>query len=289
MRIFFFGITLYFLLFPGLAIGVERQDHSAYSGKYNISTISVQDLTNTAKNWHILDARPGRTWKNRTIPNSLHLAWEDFTSATTQKPLYQLLPFKRLAENFEKLGLHEKSPVVLFGDTDKSWGSEGWGLWLLLRMGHQGPIRILDGGSKAWKKAGFAMNAPNHSAISPEKYSFQLNDSISIDAAEIRKNPSGYRFIDVRTKFEWFSGHIPGAVHIPWRKFATSDGHILPKEKLEVLLKKHNITLDQPIIYYCSAGVRSGFAWLVHEFAHPGVAKNFVGGMEEWEATMPKK
>lgn len=289
MRNIFCGILLFQLLLPGLAMSTENGKSTTLPDSHNLGTITPAELAATADKWHIFDARPFKAWNKGTIQGSSRLTWENFTGSATQKPAYQLLPFGQLARNLGELGIQEKTPVVIFGDADKSWGSEGWGLWLLIRLGHQGPLRLLDGGSKAWSKEGLPMKIIHQPAPSTNVYTSNLNGQVSVDAAEIRKNATSFTLIDVRTKLEWVRGHIPGAVHIPWRNFASPDGKILSRKKLEAMLKQHGIKIDQPVVYYCAAGVRSGFSWLVHELAYPGVARNLAGGMEEWEATERKK
>ena len=58
----------------------------------------------------------------------------------------------------------------------------------------------------------------------------------------------GALLIDVRTKSEFDSGHLEGALHQPYQD-------ILKLPKLEEVDK------DKPIVVYCRSGRRSGFAY----------------------------
>lgn len=53
--------------------------------------------------------------------------------------------------------------------------------------------------------------------------------------------------IDVRTEQEWQSGHLEGAIWIPWTQ-------------IEAGVAAHNIGKDQTLAFYCAAGVRANRA-----------------------------
>jgi len=74
--------------------------------------------------------------------------------------------------------------------------------------------------------------------------------------------------IDVRTKPEFASGHIPGARHIP----LGSIGRELPE-----------VSTNGTIVMVCRSGARSGVACQRIISSHPNVV-NLTGGIGEWRA-----
>ena len=54
--------------------------------------------------------------------------------------------------------------------------------------------------------------------------------------------------IDVRSRLEFFFGHMPGAIRIPVRKINGAE------------LESRGITRDAKILVYCASGARSRFA-----------------------------
>lgn len=54
--------------------------------------------------------------------------------------------------------------------------------------------------------------------------------------------------IDVRSRFEFFFGHVPGAICIPVTKISARE------------LEKRGIARDAEIVVYCASGVRSAAA-----------------------------
>jgi rhodanese-related sulfurtransferase len=76
------------------------------------------------------------------------------------------------------------------------------------------------------------------------------------------------QFVDVREKYEWDAGRMPGARWIPL-------AHLAEDAK----------TLDptRPIVFVCRVGARSGFA--AQQFRSAGYdAYNLTGGLEAWVA-----
>jgi len=47
-------------------------------------------------------------------------------------------------------------------------------------------------------------------------------------------------------------------------------------------MTKHQIRRDKPVIYFCTGGIRSAWAWFVHQQSGYSAARNFEGGMALW-------
>jgi rhodanese-related sulfurtransferase len=76
----------------------------------------------------------------------------------------------------------------------------------------------------------------------------------------------GAMLIDVRRDYEWEGGRIAGARHIEVNQL-TAQAESIPK--------------DQPVIFYCRTGNRSGMA--AAAFREAGYdAHNMAGGIQAW-------
>jgi rhodanese-related sulfurtransferase len=76
----------------------------------------------------------------------------------------------------------------------------------------------------------------------------------------------GAMLIDVRRDYEWEGGRIAGARHI---------------EVNELTAQAESIPKDQPVIFYCRTGNRSGMA--AAAFREAGYdAHNMAGGIQAW-------
>jgi thiosulfate/3-mercaptopyruvate sulfurtransferase len=73
-------------------------------------------------------------------------------------------------------------------------------------------------------------------------------------------------------------------VHVPWDDFFSGDDRRpLTPEAVRNLLAKRGVNLSRPVVYYCTGGVRSAYAWTVHQLAGLRAARNYEGGLEEWK------
>jgi thiosulfate/3-mercaptopyruvate sulfurtransferase len=251
----------------------------------DLGLIDATVLKSNQAKWVILDARPKADWEAGHIPGALPFSWEDLTRTDPKGVKYSSIPPEELARALAKLGIDEKTPVVLYGDAGSSWGSEGYGVWLLSWLGHRAPVRLLAGGFQAWNNRKLALVKGSEKPGTPKAgYQVSLKPQYLATTEEIQKSKDGYALIDVRSGFEWFKGRIPGAVHIPWEEFyAGNDHHPLPAAELQQLLARHGVTGSKPVVFYCLGGVRSAYAWTVYQLAGLPAARNYKGSWAAWE------
>ena len=235
--------------------------------------------------WVILDTRPKTEWLSAHLPGALSFSWEDYTKSSGKDIQYGLKLPQGWANALGKMGINERMPIVVYADDDKSWGAEGWGCWALAWLGHKGPIRLLAGGIRSWKDKKLPLISGTEKLTrTPVQYHYRLDAWANIPTAEIAKQVKNLTLIDTRSTLEWITGRIPGAVHIEWTKFYSgAERRPLSTEALKKLLKDNDADLQKPVVYYCAAGVRSGFAWFVHQLSGLPPARNYAGGMEAWK------
>ena len=96
-----------------------------------------------------------------------------------------------------------------------------------------------------------------------------LYSSITMeDAAVLLESENDYLLLDVRTKQEYFSGHIPGAVCIPNEDIDENVAEALPDQ-------------EQVICVYCRSGNRSKQA--AEKLANLGYTNIVeIGGVKDW-------
>jgi thiosulfate/3-mercaptopyruvate sulfurtransferase len=251
----------------------------------DLGLIETAALKNITAKWVILDSRPKSDWEVGHIPGAIQFFWESYTRTDAKGVKYSSFPPQELAVALAGLGIDEKTPVVVYGDADKSWGSEGYTVWLLAWLGHKGPIRLLNGGVQAWHSQNLPLTKGNEKpAAKKAGYQVDLKPQYFVSTEDIQNGKVTYTLIDTRSTFEWIRGRIPGAIHIPWEDFYTGkDRHPLPAPELKKLLAKHGVDTTRPVVYYCLGGVRSAYAWAAHQLAGLPDAKNYKGSWAAWE------
>jgi len=251
----------------------------------NLALIDAATLKGNTSKWVILDSRPKAEWEEGHIPGAIQFFWDNYTRTDINGVKYSSLPPQEYAVAFAKLGIDEKTPLVIYGDADKSWGSEGFSAWLFTWLGHKGPIRLLNGGIPAWKNQNLPLvKGTEKAVISKARYQVDLMPQYIVSTEDIKNAKGTYSLVDTRSTFEWIRGKIPGAIHIPWEDFFTGkDRHPLPSAELKKLLIKHGVDPSKPVVYYCLGGVRSAYAWTAHQLAGLPDARNYKGSWAAWE------
>jgi thiosulfate/3-mercaptopyruvate sulfurtransferase len=261
--------------------GVLLSAENAMAG--NMSLIEPSVLNGELAKYVFLDARPKSEWQAGHIPGALSFSWENFTRTDEKGVPFRVLPPQEMAAALGAMGIDEKTPLVIYGDADKSWGGEGWAGWTFAWLGHTGSIRILNGGIQAWRNGGLAVIDAAPKNREKATYNFKLAPQWDISTAEIEQRKTPMVLIDTRSMMEWLLGKIPGAIHIEWTNFYTgADRRPLDPAAFRQLLKDHGVDTGKPIVYYCRGGIRSGYAWMVHQLAGLPDARNYEGGMEAW-------
>ena len=258
----------------------------------DLKRINAADLKAAGHGWVILDARPVSHWEKGHIPGAISFSWETYTRTDADKIPYRIMPTEMLADILGTMGMTRQTPVAVYGDADSSWGGEGWVCWMFSLLGHEGPIGLVDGGIQSWRELGYPMETGTFSSTKignndrQVRYLPEFRSDLTITAHDLLKRGKGkarLQLVDTRSTREWIFGHLPDAVHIPWDDFFSGRLNTpLTRDALGHLLEKNGIDPDRPVVYYCTGGIRSGYAWTVHTLSGLPTAINFEGGTEEW-------
>jgi thiosulfate/3-mercaptopyruvate sulfurtransferase len=173
--------------------------------------------------------------------------------------------FTKLAQS---LGINRDSIVVVYDtkyDATRLW-------WAFTYYG-KGDVRILDGGVKAWKGAGYPVDllapaAPSHNGTLVAKIA---RPSLRVDTPEIvaAQTNSKAQLWDNRDLKEFTgeelkkgahrAGRIPGSNHSDWALFKKKDNQAewLSVAELQPLLQRLGYDQGKEQYFYCQSGVRS--------------------------------
>lgn len=173
--------------------------------------------------------------------------------------------FTKLASN---LGIDRDSTIVVYDtkyDATRLW-------WAFTYYG-KGDVRILDGGSKAWKAAGYPVDllAPAAPARSGNFSARVTVPSLRVDTADIvTALGSGKAQLwdnrDIREftgeelkKGAYRAGRIPGSVHSDWILFKKKENSAewLTAAEVQSVLQKLGYDKKREQYFYCQSGVRS--------------------------------
>ena len=182
------------------------------------------------------------------------------------------------------------------------------GYWVLRLYGFPTDrLHILDGGIRAWQRAGHETTAevpevPEASAADSRRAPVKLgqrDDSIIATYEQVlawsRESTAGAdaptRILDVRTAGEWVGtdlrakrgGHIPGARNRLFSDLLTDQGTFRSVDEMLSIIRSSGVDPADVRATYCQGGVRAALVWFVfHELAGFREVRSYAGSWEEW-------
>ena len=160
-----------------------------------------------------------------------------------------------------RLGIDGDTSVVIYDD-----GYDAARLWWLFRLYGKTDVRVLDGGWRAWREAGYAVErGPGRAAAKTGRFTAAPAPAgWTADMARVSeaRPEAGTHVWDARDIPEWkATGPIGQARFIGWRAFRkASEGR--PSEfraaaEIGALLRQAGIEPEHDHIFYCHSGVRA--------------------------------
>ena len=243
----------------------------------------------------VVDTRPAWKFLFGHIPGAINLDdWWEFTYKS--EGVKGLLKDDKtfIAEKFAPLGFSPGKSIIIYGEPDDPWRTDGRFFWMFEYYGFQ-KVSLLDGGFASWKKADKKIERGRQNPTPQEKSalnSINLNLDVIADKSMINKYflSNNFMIIDNRTQKEFDGatpygspkgGHIPNAIHIHWSEFFQADGTLKKLPALNSLLIQNAIHPNKEIIVYCTGGVRSAMAYFVFRYLGFKV-RNYDGSWWDW-------
>ncbi len=218
-----------------------------------------------------------------SIPGSYPVSWQQF-SVVARDPEHPrrgcLLEDAQLEPQLRELGVCQDTPVVVVGSPPK----DGRLVWMLRTLGHP-QVAMVEGG--------YDGDGPPRQDR-PGDFQIRWSAAWEIAKEELREqlgHPE-MTLVDVRTPEEFAGGilygesrpgRLPGALSFFYRHLLDESGSLLPREQMEQQLLQAGLHQDQPLIAYCSGGIRA--AWFTCVLVDLGFkVRNYTGSMWEWSA-----
>jgi thiosulfate/3-mercaptopyruvate sulfurtransferase len=244
---------------------------------------------------HLIEVDEDTTaYEKGHIPGAVALDWRNELQNPNSRDVVDKPGFEALLGS---RGIDEKSEVILYGGNNNWFACYAY--WYFKYYGHEN-LKLMDGGRKKWEIEGRQLTT-ERPVITPKTYRAKEPDrSIRASRDEVISKLQRVPMIDVRSPEEYSgelaapahlpqeaaqrTGHIPGAVNIPWSRAANEDGTFKPAEELRALyFEQAGLAADGPAIAYCRIGERSSHTWVVlHELLGVSDAKNYDGSWTEY-------
>jgi thiosulfate/3-mercaptopyruvate sulfurtransferase len=234
--------------------------------------ISTEDLTARRDDprlrvvdasWH-LDGRDGRLdFEAARLPGAVFFDLE--ASSNPDSDLPHMLPTpEAFATRMGGLGVSADDFIVVYDTVGIRSAARVW--WMFRVMG-AADVRVLDGGLPKWRAEGRPLEhgpAPAHPAARFET----RPDSALVASLQAMRDAfaGGDQVLDARSADRFRgaaleprpglrSGHMPGALNLPFPTILNADGTMKRGRPLEDAFRAAGVDPDRPVITTCGSGV----------------------------------
>jgi thiosulfate/3-mercaptopyruvate sulfurtransferase len=195
----------------------------------------------------------------------VHAQWQEFadmSGSPAERGFATLLPAPQLSTKLASLGIDSDKTVVVYADTRNGWGEDGRLVWMLRMCGVR-KARMLNGGIGYWKDHGFAVQR-GETEPTPTAFSVDSLDSSYVATTDyVYDHLDSVALLDSRTKAEYEgvaheweearTGHLPGAVHLPFDSVYDSDGTLKNRQELLALFADAGVVdRNAVVVSYCT-------------------------------------
>lgn len=224
------------------------------------------------------------------IPGAQFISTADISTPRGSGLILELPAVTQLQTTFEKLGVTDKSRIVVY--FGKDWVTPTARVFMTLDyLGLGDRTSILDGGLPAWRAAGGAvtaeMRAPKAGHFTPRP-----NPKLVVDAAWVSANLNkpGVAIVDARaSKFYTGAeagqmpraGHIPSAKSIPFDSVVEENNKFKSAEVLRGLFDKAGVKAGDSVATYCHIGQQASLLYFVARYLGYE-AHLYDGSFQDW-------
>lgn len=224
------------------------------------------------------------------IPGASFIDWTaDIVDPDDPIPA-QIAPPERFAALMGHLGIGDATAVVIYDNQGRAFATRFW--WALTYYGHE-RAAILDGGWEKWQAEGRPISTevptPAPATFTPKAGRLgrktgqevlehvELGDAVVVDALR----HSQYTGEEARGGAA--SGHIPGALNLPFTDLFTPEGTWKSEEELRATIAAAGLddAGDRPVVAYCGGGVSAtAVLFALDRLGRHG--HNYDGSWNEW-------
>ena len=225
--------------------------------------LGASDLRLVDASWH-LDGRDGRPdFEAARLPDAVFFDLE--ASSDPDSALPHMLPTAAaFGARMGGLGLSETDHIVVYDTVGIRSSARAW--WMFRAMGAP-RVQVLDGGLPKWRGEGRPVQSGPPAPPVPAVFAARLDRDLVADLDDVRAAlAGGAQVIDARAadRFEGRapepreglrSGHMPGALNLPFPGLLDADGAMRPPSDLEAAFHAAGLDLDRPVVTTCGSGV----------------------------------
>lgn len=196
-----------------------------------------------------------------------------------------------IVDTLSRLGIDTDTDVVVYDAGSGAFAARLW--WMLRWLGHD-RAAVLDGGLSAWQNAGFPVETGTRS-VAEKAFIATERPELVLALDELLENGStadGLNLLDARDAARYrgevepidpVSGHIPGALNLPFTRALHDDGRWKSRDELKRLWSELlGEDTETPSAVMCGSGVTACHLVVSAILAGYSEPRVYVGSWSEW-------
>lgn len=201
------------------------------------------------------------------IPGARHIALNDISRRRDHSNASQLMlempPLSELRATLERLGISDNSRIVVYYGND--WVSPSTRvIFTLDHIGLGDRTSLLDGGMRAWKRAGHSVTAAAPAErVGRLTATAARNTIVTAEFVEAQVGKPGVAVVDGRARVYYDGaqagtggrkGHVPGALSVPYTEMTDDRLHLRSRAELEAIFRQAGVKPGDLVVGYCHIG-----------------------------------
>jgi thiosulfate/3-mercaptopyruvate sulfurtransferase len=243
----------------------------------------------------LLQVGPKEDYDAGHVPGARFVTLDQLSAPETPGGLRLELPdTASLRGKLEALGISDDSRIVVIGGAD--WVSPATRIIFTLESAGLGSnTQLLNGGSRAWKRAGFVYTQDVPSTATPGHLTTRPDRWIVVDHAWVQAHARDphIRLIDARAPVFYQGvgmpehgvpgGHIAGAMNVPFNTLTDDSLRLLPDDSLQRIFASAGVRSGDTVAAYCHIGQQGTVVIFAARLL--GIpARLYDGSMTEWQS-----
>lgn len=234
-----------------------------------ISTQSLAELIDRPEvriidaSWRLTGGNFRAEHRAARLPGAVYFDLEAISDRNSALP--HMLPTpEAFAEAVGAMGVRETDALVIYDSQGIVAAARVW--WTFRAMGAR-DVRVLDGGQTKWRAEGRRIESGLETTPAPAIFTpcFDADAVADFDAVRVALGGAA-QVVDARAAERFAgaaaeprpglrSGHMPGALNLPFGRLIAPDGTMRPSEDLAAAFAEAGVDLDRPIVTTCGSGV----------------------------------
>ena len=270
------------------------------TGNIFISAEKLNDLMQQRDDVCVIDTRFNlmqpqlgrKSYVNGHIPGAVYMPLENDFSDPAREPggRHPLREHDAFVKRLSQLGISPDKMIVIYDDHSPEFAARLW--WMLHRLYGFPFVFLLDGGYKAWKKAGYKVTDHIPVPVPAKNLDIKRNPDVYYDGVALNekiKANANIAVIDARAPerfkgqeeyFDPVPGRIEGAVNLYWADLYGLDGKVREEDVRNCMT---DFAHYDEIVVYCGSGVTACAAIAALEQSGMGAdVKLYPGGWSDW-------